>query len=85
MVSSTTASQIAAMYNVFFKIRHPIISFDCVVPKYNDLEISDIISFSNWDSKIKIYGTALSTSDFYMITNISKKADSCSIKAVKVS
>ena len=85
VVSSTTASQIAAMYNVFFKIRHPIISFDCVVPKYNDLEISDIISFSNWDSKIKIYGTALSTSDFYMITNISKKADSCSIKAVKVS
>jgi len=43
-----------------------------------------VIGFSNWDSKIKIYGTALGTSDFYMITDIAKTVHGCSIKCMKV-
>ena len=44
-------------------------------------EITDIIKFKNWDSKIKIYGTAMGT-DYYIITSISKTPSSCSIKAL---
>jgi len=84
VVSSTTADQIAAMYEAFFKARHPIIDFECLRPLYNDLEITDIIKFSNWDANIKIFGTAMGT-DYYMITDIAKSVNGCSCKAIKVS
>ena len=84
ILDETTADNLKNAYLAHYKDRNPIISFDCVIPKYNDLEITDVIGFSNWDSKIKIYGTALSTSDFYMITDISKNVHGCSIKAMKV-
>ena len=78
------AGQIASMYKAFFKDRHPIISFKCLRPFYNDLEIGDIIKFSNWDSDIKIFGAAMGT-DYYMITKISKSINKCDITAIKVS
>ena len=84
VVSSTTASQIASTYKEFFKDRHITISFDCSRSLYNDLEIGDIIKFSNWDSNIKIYGTAMGT-DYYMITDISKSPNKSSLKTIKVS
>ena len=84
ILDETTADNLRNAYLAHYKDRNPIISFDCVIPKYNDLEITDVIGFSNWDSKIKIYGTALGTSDFYMITDIAKNVHGCSIKAMKV-
>ena len=84
ILDETTADNLRDAYLAHYKDRNPIISFDCVMPKYNDLEITDIIGFSNWDSKIKIYGTALGTSDFYMITDIAKNPHGCSIKCMKV-
>ena len=84
ILDETTADNLRDAYLAHYKDRNPIISFDCVIPKYNDLEITDVIGFSNWDSKIKIYGTALGTSDFYMITDIAKNVHGCSIKAMKV-
>jgi len=53
------------------------------------LEIGDIIIFENWDSKIKLYGSALvesgGSTDYFIVQNISKSPMGCSIKAIKVS
>ena len=84
ILDGTTADNLRDAYLAHYKDRNPIISFDCAMPKYNHLEITDIIGFSNWDSKIKIYGTALGTSDFYMVTDIAKNPHGCSIKCMKV-
>ena len=84
VINATTAGQIASMYEHFFKSRHPTISFKCTRPMYNDLEIADIIKFSNWDANIEIFGAAMGT-NYYMVTNISKSVNGCSIKTIKVS
>ena len=81
-LDSTTATQLADAYQTIFKDRKIIIDFDCKRPKYNDLEIGDIIDFSNWDSKIKLYGTAMS--GYFLISSIQKRVDGCSIKVIKV-
>jgi hypothetical protein len=54
-----------------------------LTPRYNDLEIGDIINFSNWDSNISIYGSAMG--GYWMITEISKSIKSTKIKVIKVS
>ena len=82
-LDTTTALNIRNAHLNMFKDRKIILDFDCLRPLYNDLEITDIIKFKNWDSKIKIYGTAMGT-DYYIITSISKTPSSCSIKALKV-
>ena len=84
ILDTTTATQLADAYKTLFKDQKVILDFECLIPKYNDLEIGDIILFSNWDSKIKIYGTAMGT-DYYMIQSISKSPFGSSIKAIKVS
>jgi len=90
-LDSTTATQLADAYLTIFKDRKTILTFDCPRSKYNDLEIGDIVDFENWDTNIKIYGTALvnstgdSTADYYMVTDITKRPNGCSIKAIKVS
>ena len=83
-LDTTTALNIRNAHLNMFKDRKVILDFDCLRPLYNDLEITDVIKFKNWDSKIKIYGTAMGT-DYYIITNISKTPFGCSIKAIKVS
>jgi hypothetical protein len=83
-LDSTTATQLADAYKTIFKDRKVILNFECLRPTYNDLEIGDIVLFSNWDSNIKIYGAAMGT-DYYIITSISKKPTGCSVKAIKVS
>jgi hypothetical protein len=83
-LDSTTASQLADAYMTIFKDRKIMLNFDCLRPTYNDLEIGDIVKFSNWDTTIKLYGTAMGT-DYYIISSISKKPNGCSVKAIKVS
>ena len=80
----TTATQIADAFLTTLKSRKVRISFDCLGAKNNDLEIGDIILFSNWDSNIKIYGSTMGT-DYYIIESISKTPDGSKIKAIKVS
>ena len=84
ILDTDTATQLADAYKALFKDQKPILDFECLTPKYNELEIGDIILFSNWDSKIKIYGTAMGT-DYYMVQSISKSPFGNSIKAIKVS
>ena len=83
ILDSTTADNLRNAYKDHYKDRKVIIDFDIVSPKYNYLEITDFISFSNWDANLKLYGTAFS-SDVFIIQKISKKVNGCSISALKV-
>ena len=83
ILDSTTADNLRNAYKDHYKNRKVIIDFDIVSPKYNHLEITDYISFSNWDANLKLYGTAFS-SDVFIIQKISKKVNGCSISALKV-
>ena len=82
ILDDTTATQLADGYINIFKDRKVIIDFNIITPEYNDLEISDYITFSNWDTNLKLYGTAFN-SDFFMITKITKNINGCSIQAIK--
>mgnify|MGYP006433611855 CR=1 FL=1 len=83
IIDETTATQLADAYLTILKDRKEIIDFTCLTPRYNDLEIGDIINFSNWDSNISIYGSAMG--GYWMITEISKSIKSTKIKVIKVS
>ena len=83
IIDETTATQLADAYKAIFKDRKVVINFDIMSPKYNDLEITDHIDFSNWDSNLKFYGTAYNA-DFFIVQKISKRVDGCSITAIKV-
>ena len=83
VIDTTTATQMADGYKAIMKDRKILIDFNIANPKYNDLEITDHIQFSNWDSNLKLYGASYS-SDVFIITSISKKVNGCSIKAIKV-
>ncbi len=82
-VGVTADKGLADAYLKILKDRRIILKFDCQRPIHNDLEITDIIKFENWDSKIKLYGVAMGT-DYFMITNISKTPFNCSITAIQV-
>ena len=83
ILDSTTATKLAEAYLEIMKDRHNTVNFSCVHPKYNHLEIGDIIDFSNWSSTLKIYGAAMT--GYFIVADISKTVTGCSIKAVKVS
>ena len=59
IIDSTTASALASAYLEIMKDRHDTVDFSCVRPKYNHLEIGDIINFSNWPADLKIYGQTM--------------------------
>jgi len=105
ILDSTTATKLAEAYLYLMKDRHDTVNFSCVRPKYNHLEIGDIINFSNWPSDLKIYGQTMggswdSTTDtfssvtttwdnmaagYFIVADITKTVNGCSIKAIKVS
>jgi len=78
----TTATAMANANLIIFKDRKNIISFNTTTPKYNNLEIGDIIDFSNWDTKIKLFGVAMD--GYWMITSISKNVSSANISVIQV-
>ena len=83
ILDSTTATKLAEGYINIMKSRKDIVEFNCVRPKYNHLEIGDIIDFSNWNSNLELYGAAMS--GYFIVASISKSLTGCSIKAIKVS
>ena len=105
ILDSTTATKLAEAYVYLMKNRKDIIQFSCLRPKYNHLEIGDIIDFSNWDSDLKIYGQTMGGSwdsttntfssvtttwdnmaaGYFIVADITKTVNGCSIKAIKVS
>ncbi len=59
VLDSTTATKLAEAYLEVMKDRHDTVQFVCMRPKYNHLEIGDIINFSNWPTELKIYGQTM--------------------------
>ena len=82
---STTAQQLANSYKSFQKDRWTTIMFDVPSAKYNHLEIGDIINFSNWDDKIKIFGTSMASTNFFIITETNKRPNGCEFFCTEVS
>ncbi len=82
VIDTTTATAIANAYLHIFKDRKNIITLSTLTPKYNDLEIADIINFSNWDSNIKIFGTSMT--GYWMVTSIAKQVNGSDIKLIQV-
>ena len=83
VLDSTTATKLAEAYLEVMKDRKNTVDFTCMSPKYNHLEIGDIIDFSNWPSGLKIYGSAMA--GYFIVSDITKRVNGCSIKAIKVS
>ena len=83
ILDSTTATKLAEAYLAVMKDRKNTVEFTCLRPKYNHLEIGDIIDFSNWSSTLKIYGAAMT--GYFIVADITKTVNGCSIKAIKVS
>ena len=83
ILDETTADNLRDAYKSHYKDRKVVLDFAIMTPKHNDLEITDFITFSNWDANLKLYGTAFS-SDVFIIQSISKSVSGCNIKAIKV-
>ena len=83
ILDSTTATKLAEALLAFMKDRRNTVEFTCLRPKYNHLEIGDIIDFSNWSSTLKVYGAAMT--GYFIVADITKTVNGCSIKAIKVS
>ena len=83
VLDSTTATKLAEAFLEVMKDRKNTVDFSCMSPKYNHLEIGDIIDFSNWPSGLKIYGSAMA--GYFIVSEITKRVNGCSIKAIKVS
>ena len=84
ILDDDTANALAEGYRILFQGQKPVLEIKCLRPHYNNLELGDVVSFVNWDSKIKIYGTAMAADDYYLITDISKLPFGCNITAVQV-
>lgn len=69
---STVATAYANTLLDYYKDRKPIIKLSTGKMKYINIEIGDIVDIDNFPSDIKIFGTALSSSDYFMVTNVSK-------------
>ena len=86
ILDTTTATKMATAYKGLMKDRHNKLSFSTNSPKYNHLEIGDIINFTNFTVP-KIYGTAVNDGDtnkYYIISDISKSITSANIECIQV-
>tara|TARA_X000001382_G_scaffold129451_1_gene121523 strand:+ start:469 stop:1875 length:1407 start_codon:yes stop_codon:yes gene_type:complete len=82
---TTTAQNLGDSYLDWFKNRKNVLSFTITRPKYLDLEIGDIVNFTNFPSTIKAYGSSLSSSDYFIINELSKTPNSLELKCTEVS
>jgi len=67
----TTAENLRDTLLDYFKNRKTIIELETSRLKYSNIEVGDIVDISNFPSGIKVFGTALSSSDYFMVTTIS--------------
>lgn len=81
----TTAQNLGDCYLDWLKDRKVILDMRLLKPKYLDLEIGDTVNFSNFPSDLKAYGSAVTTSDYFIVNEISKTPNSIDIKCTEVS
>jgi len=82
---STVATAYANTLLDYYKDRKPIIKLSTGKMKYINIEIGDIVDIDNFPSDIKIFGTALSSSDYFMVTNVSKSPKMIKLTLTEVS
>jgi hypothetical protein len=81
----TTAENLGNSYLDWLKDRKLVVSLSTVSPKYLDLEIGDIAIISNIPSDLKAYGTAIASSDYFIVTSISKLPNMTKLTLTEVS
>ena len=84
IIDSTTAQALATFYKDTYKDRKLVIMFDIPTPKYNHLEVGDIINFENWDSTIKLYGSSMTSNFIFMVTQTTKRPNGCEFVVTEV-
>jgi len=82
---TTTAQKLGDCYLNWFKDRKNKIELTILKPRYSDLEIGDIVNFTNFPSNLKAYGSAITTSDYFIIDDITKAPNLIDIKCTEVS
>ena len=84
-LDSDTAVGFSTYLKDIYAYRKKMLTFNISTPKHNDLEIGDTIAFSSFPSTFKIYGNTITATDIYMITQITKRPNGCSIICQEVS
>ena len=86
ILDTTTASNFAGALLAWHKDRHRIITLRTALPRYQRLEIGDVINFSGWPADLQIFGTTPAATDFFMVTDITKSGpDNTRIECMEVS
>lgn len=81
----TVATAYANTLLDYFKDRKPIIKLTTGRMEYVNIEIGDIVNISNFPSDVKMFGTALASTDYFMVTNISKSPNMIRLTLTEVS
>jgi hypothetical protein len=82
---TTTAQNLGNSYLDWLKDRKLIVSLSITRPKYSNLEIGDIVIISNIPSDLKAYGATIASSDYFMITSLSKSPNMTKLTLTEVS
>ncbi len=69
----------------YYKDRKPILKINTGKMKYTNIEIGDIVNVSNFPADLKIFGTALASTDYFMVTNVSKLPNMTKLTLTEVS
>jgi len=83
-LDETTADNYGESVLAWFKQQWQVITLDTTRATYNDLEVGDIVNFSNWDSTLKVFGDTITTADGFMITQITKFPNKAKIVLTEV-
>tara|TARA_R110000744_G_scaffold110434_1_gene208310 strand:+ start:3221 stop:4627 length:1407 start_codon:yes stop_codon:yes gene_type:complete len=82
---TTTAQNLGNSYLDWLKDRKLIVSLSTDRLKYLNLEIGDIAILSNTPSDLKAYGTAISSSDYFIVSSLTKTPNGVSLTLTEVS
>jgi len=82
---STVATAYANTLLDYFKDRKPVIKLTTGRMEYVNIEIGDVVNISNFPSDIKIFGTTLASTDYFMVTNVSKSPNMIKLTLTEVS
>ena len=86
VLDATTAGNFAAALLAWHKDRHRLVTFRTAMPRYQQLEVGDVITFSGWPGDLPIYGSVPTAADFFIVTDITKSGpDNTRIECMEVS
>ncbi len=69
----------------YYKDRKPVIKITTSKLQYVNIEIGDIVNLSNFPSNLKIFGSDLANTDYFMVTYVSKLPNITKLTITEVS